>query len=141
MAQRIFKPQPVIVIDTREQMPYVFKNVPTVKDGLKTGDYSLMGYLRSITIERKSLQDFVSSLTNDRERFEKECERLSQYTGKFIVVEATYEQISQPYSFCDAHPNSILGSMAGLMLKYGINVVLVGDRKGGADCFKLFKEY
>jgi ERCC4-type nuclease len=53
-----------IVIDSREQMPYLFIDYPcsTKRRGLSTGDYSLEGYEEEICIERKSKSDLYSSL-------------------------------------------------------------------------------
>ena len=63
-----------IAIDTREQLPYVFDCETELKT-LKTGDYSLVGGEHLISIERKSADDLVGSLTAGRERFEKELHR------------------------------------------------------------------
>jgi len=37
-------PPPVIVIDTREQLPYEFQGWQTKRQGLQVGDYSLVGH-------------------------------------------------------------------------------------------------
>ena len=71
-----------IIIDTREQLPFFVsphwdeKITKTVK-GLTSGDYSLIGFENVVAIERKSLADLYSSLTNDRKRFEREFQRLA----------------------------------------------------------------
>lgn len=60
----------VVIIDTREQLPYNF-TFESTRATLKTGDYSLAGLESVVSIERKSLDDFVGCITTGRDRFEK----------------------------------------------------------------------
>ena len=69
----------IIIIDTREQDEYKFKSILTVRDKLNTGDYSLRGFENDITIERKSLGDFISSISHGRDRFKSELARMKDY--------------------------------------------------------------
>ena len=48
---------PVIIIDTREQIPWEFRDLPTEPGTLDTGDYSVSGLEHLIAVERKSLDD------------------------------------------------------------------------------------
>jgi len=50
-----------IIVDTREQNPLSF-TLPTERGTLETGDYSLKGLERFISIERKAPNDLVSCL-------------------------------------------------------------------------------
>ena len=63
-----------ILIDTRERKPYKFET-PSKTATLKTGDYSLSGAEHLVAIERKTIDDLVSSLTINRKRFERELFR------------------------------------------------------------------
>jgi DNA excision repair protein ERCC-4 len=96
----------VVVVDTREQIPYMFGQVPcdereikagriasvqngvaclpvpTVVAGLKQGDYSILGYEDQIAIERKSKEDLYSTIASGRDRFERELARLNSMGGK-----------------------------------------------------------
>lgn len=72
-------PQPRIVIETREQTPFPIAG-KTVRGTLITsGDYSFVGDELLFSCERKSLADLVQSLTIERDRFLRECERLHGY--------------------------------------------------------------
>ncbi len=123
-------PLPIILVDTREQLPYSFECFPnwiggTLRQGLPTADYSVVGYESVIAVERKTLADIVGSLMSGRERFLREMERLSQYKQRIIAIEATREQLKSPYLFAGAvkaHPNGIVGSLDALSVKYQIPV-------------------
>lgn len=92
-----------VIIDSREQAPFRFDNFKadarhhfrplavsrTVK-ALTTGDYSIEGHESyGITIERKSKSDAWSTFTTDRERFEKELERMQSFDYAAVVIECS----------------------------------------------------
>lgn len=83
----------VAIIDTREQNPLNLSPLTTVTDSLTTGDYALAACPDVCRIERKSLQDLIGCVGNDRERFEKEISRLLAFPIRILVVESTWEQI------------------------------------------------
>ena len=66
----------VISIDTREQKPYKFKDIPTILHKLDFGDYACKGCENSMAIERKSQGDFYGSITNGRLRFKRMLKRM-----------------------------------------------------------------
>ncbi len=64
-------PLPVVVVDTREQIPLSFRRFkgwfPRVEmHALALGDYSVAGMEGSCVVERKDLSDLVSSFTENR---------------------------------------------------------------------------
>lgn len=65
-----------ITIDTREQTPWHFdpQDAVCVRGTLKTGDYALTGD-DGFAIERKSLDDFLGTISSGWERFKKELAR------------------------------------------------------------------
>jgi DNA excision repair protein ERCC-4 len=123
------KPRPVIVVDTREQMPYMFPATETVKAALPAGDYSLLGYETEIAVERKTVDDFVHTVIHDRERFEREIEKLTHYRRACIVVESDLYEIRYGKYHSKAHPNSILGTMIALFVDTGIPVFTASNRQ------------
>ena len=61
----------MIIEDRREQRPLDFSpfapyGVTVEHAALRTGDYTIKGFKRQVVIERKSLQDCVSTLTHGR---------------------------------------------------------------------------
>jgi hypothetical protein len=90
----------VIAVDSREQLPYDFKGHKTITRCLETGDYSVQGWLPWVAVERKSWADFYSCLTgNNRERFERELERLSKMRFSAVVVEANHRDLWKPFIY------------------------------------------
>jgi len=119
-----------VVIDTREQLGWTFPdNVETVSCGLHAADYSLLGFETLIGIERKSIDDLVSTVIHSRKRFTKELIRLQSYRFKIVAVEAELEDILEHRYSSDAHPNSIIGSILSLEMNYGISFHWWGNRQ------------
>ena len=89
-----------ILVDSREQRPYsedIYKPLGlkcTVKK-LDIGDYSIKGKEKEVAIERKTLDDFIHSITHERERFEKEfiIQALRNNKGR---INLTAEQANIP---------------------------------------------
>jgi ERCC4-type nuclease len=121
------KSEIIIVCDTREQKPYQFKDYKTERVGLKTADYSVKGLETHVAIERKELSDFVACVGRERERFEREIQRLKGFPIRYIVVEAHPIEIEQQRYRGSTHPNSIFGSIHS-WLADGIPILLLGDR-------------
>ena len=77
-----------IYIDTREQKPLKF-NVKTEIKNLKFGDYAFShpGYSQNCYIERKSVSDFVGTLSGGFKRFVNEIERAGFSIQDFKFIE------------------------------------------------------
>lgn len=73
------------IIDTREQLP--LKIAPdAIRAKLNAGDYGLTPEFDcGVYIERKSLADFVGTLSMGHERFVKEIERANE-AGSYIII-------------------------------------------------------
>ena len=119
--------KPVIVIDSREQLPYSFTLAGSVVKALPAGDYSVVGYETRFAVERKSLEDFISSVVHDRERFETELKKLVAYEHAWVVVEGSLEDILSGNYRSRINPNSLLGMATALMTDY-IPIIFAGNR-------------
>lgn len=128
MKKSTTKPQPIIVIDTREGTPYCFADIPTITKTLPAGDYSLLFFEKEIAIERKTLEDFVHTVIHDRERFIREMEKLQTYKCACVIIECELTDIARHEYTSKAHPNSIFGSAIALYVDYGIPVFYGGNR-------------
>jgi len=87
-----------IVQDSREQSPFHFDgeqydNVEVQEGSLTTGDYSLAGLESRVAVERKSLPDFMTSISTGRDRFERELTRARGLDAFMVVVEAPFSEI------------------------------------------------
>ena len=127
-----------ILVDTREQTPWEFENVyfhgekrtfPTRRATLKSGDYTLEGLESFAAIERKSLTDFLSSITRGRDRFKREMERLADFRSKAIIVEQPLDDAFNAREFGSlVNPDSIAGTIASWGARYGIQFLFCRNR-------------
>ena len=86
-----------------------------------------MGHL--LALERKSLADVAACTVADRDRFLRQCERLSQFKWKAILVQATLEDIKRGFTECEVHPNAVCGTLDAVEAKFGIPVIYTsGDQ-------------
>ena len=88
-----------IVVDTREQKPYLFKGNTTIVHGLRTGDYSIDGYEDYVAVERKSLEDYYGCLSANRKRFELALDRLSRIRFSSIVLESSLTKLNSRFMY------------------------------------------
>lgn len=81
-----------IFCDTREPWPHPWeRHIPEaifVREGLETGDLALAGN-PSVAIERKTVSDFLGSITAGRGRFEAELKRARFLDHFCIIVEGS----------------------------------------------------
>ena len=79
-----------IIIDTREQTPWAFPLdlAETARGTLSEGDYALEGD-DGFAIERKSLSDFLGTISTGWNRFKRELNRMDNkgFPAKVIIVE------------------------------------------------------
>lgn len=120
---------PLIVwADTREQIiPPFPEGVVLERVTLSEGDYTCPATQGIGVVERKNPDDFASSLTRDRERFEDELRRLQGYRWKIICVES---DVTTLYRTSGMHPHSLLGSVASLTARWDCPVLFAGNAAG-----------
>jgi ERCC4-type nuclease len=134
-----------ILVDSREKAPYHFTGLLTDKSArggqrpivvahkyqhLPTGDYSIEGCESEIAIERKSLEDLYSTLGSNRERFEREHERLAAMKRAAVVIEADWPTIlCQPPNGSRLNPKTIHRTMLSWFGKYGVPWLAMGNRR------------
>lgn len=121
---------PSIVIDTREQAPYCFRD--SVRKGLATGDYSLLGCESEVAIERKSVDDAYSSVGQGRERFEREWQRLSKLRYGAVVVESSLSGFLVPPTRSGMRPRAVIQTYLGWSVKYRVPVFFTCTRRHSA---------
>ena len=118
-----------VVIDTREKIPYEFSN--SIRKALTAGDYSLEGLEHSIAIERKSKADIYSTISQHRERFIRELEKLSKFQYAAIIIESSFKAFTIPPQYSQLHPNAAVGSLLTWSVRYNIHIHFPGDREMG----------
>ncbi len=107
------------VIDRRDHrhsraLPLDLDPLGTEVGTLETGDYSIKGLEHVVRIERKSLEDLLGCVGRDRERFDREVQRLNAYPVRVLVVESTWQDIeSGLWQRSKVTPEAVIGSLLG----------------------------
>lgn len=133
-----------VVVDTREQAPFRFSGlrlrdsqggstllVELVTDRcLRSGDYSIDGFENRFAIERKSKPDLYGSLTGDRDRFEREMQRLTEMEFAAVVVESDWSGLRAAPNHTSVGFEAIEGSILSWSVKYsGVRWFLCESRR------------
>ncbi len=121
--------RPVIVIDSREQAPFDFDNLPAERGTLDTGDYSIRGLEHLVAVERKSLPDLVGCVTRDRDRFKRELQRLRAYRYRLVAIEAQPGDIDAGRWRGKTSPASVWGSIASWTARFEAPFMLLWDHE------------
>ena len=123
---------PVIVVDTREQEPWSFRDLATESGTLDTGDYSVRGLEHVVAIERKSLDDLLACIGRERDRFKRELQRLRAYRFRCLVVEASHADLERGEWRSRLKPSHLLGSLAAWQAQFELPIWLAGNRESAA---------
>ena len=128
----------VIYVDTREQKPLKF-NFPIEVKTLKFGDYSFSDREATCNcyVERKSLQDFIGTLSGGFDRFCREIERASDSDANLIVVVeisfnnvASFPYLREVHRKTKATPEYIMHNVRDIIQKYPhVQFLFVAGRK------------
>jgi ERCC4-type nuclease len=93
-----------IVIDTREQAPWGWDRDDAITEvhALTAGDYALADDCEPVkgrdslavrfAIERKSLEDFLATISTGWERFQRELVRMESFPARVIIVEGDFRE-------------------------------------------------
>ena len=119
-----------IIVDTREQRPYKFKN-SEVKT-LACGDYSILGLEDCIAIERKTIDDLIGCLSHDRDRFERELYKGKSLDYMALVAEATLSDIVNHNYRSQMEPKAVIQSLIAFSIRYKVAVWFCESREYGA---------
>lgn len=127
----------LVVCDSREQNALDLDPFRCEVAGLATGDYSVKNLEHKICVERKSLADLTQSLGRERERFDKEMQRILAYPHRCLVIEGTLEDVVAHKYQSRIHPSAVLSSLMGYA-SHGIPFVFCGSREQMSDLVKRF---
>ena len=133
-----------IVVDSREQSPFIFNGYPVEASvgALEAGDYSVAGFERRVAVERKELQDLVGCLGADRQRFERELARLRGYDCAAVIVEEPMSALRQGRYRGHLNPDSAWQSVLAFSMRYRMPFIFCADRADAeAVTFDLLRHY
>ena len=114
------------LIDSREQTPLDLAPLRVELATLATGDYSVRGLEQVVAIERKSAEDMLACIGRERERFDREIQRLLAYPVRAIVVEAGWQFWERGEWRGNVTPNAAIGSLLG-WIAAGVPIVMAYD--------------
>ena len=127
----------ILIVDTRENQQ-LFKRPPkglvTVRDKLDFGDYSIRGFEKSITVERKEMLEFIGEVgSDDHDDFRHKLMEMSKYERKWLLIHSTekellhYNQSNYAYG-PKVHHNVVRGSLASIQGRLGVPVYFAATR-------------
>lgn len=134
-----------IVVDGQEKAPYRFGgmttdaamksrpiSVPISWAHLKTGDYSIAGWEKHVTVERKSLGDLYSTLGQHRARFEREHVRMAGMGAgnTCVIIESSWDRIiNHPPRRSRLNPKTVFRTWLSWSQRYGVPWYALEDRR------------
>ncbi len=123
--------EPKIYIDNREMKSKVVRNLKDLETEIELQKLDLGDYIvsKDVIIERKSADDFLSSLTDGR-LFEQANRLVETYRNPLVILEGS------PYGIRDIHPNAIRGAISSLVLDYGIPVIYSRNQEETASLIR-----
>jgi len=125
-----------IVIDQRELEAAIARDLST-RDGVETrletlavGDYVCSD---RVVVERKTVEDFLSTLTGgDRSLFEQVGDAARHYGRPVVVIEG-----EDLYGRRNVHPKAINGALASLAVDFGASVLRTADEAETTDLLEV----
>ncbi|MFH1503529.1 MAG: ERCC4 domain-containing protein [Candidatus Diapherotrites archaeon] len=133
------KPKERIIIDYREKNSLVASHL--VKQGfnvefkkLKIGDY----IVKDIIIERKTIQDFLSSMINHR--LIKQIEELKQFQNKLLIIEGFSERELYSEDGGGINANAIKGFLLSILLKHKIPILFTKSSEDTAEFINILSK-
>lgn len=122
-----------IIIDTREQTPFSFEGLATVRRTLNAGDYSIEvdgeSWGDRVAVERKSKNDAWSCVGDGRPRFERCLVRLAALDRAAIVIECSLTNMAiAPLQVKRVTPATAVGSYISWSMQYRLPVFFCDTR-------------
>lgn len=129
-----------IIIDTREQCPWHFGDLAEVSRGtLPTGDYALAGD-SGFAVERKSLSDYVQTITSGWQRFRRELDRMKSYPVRVVIVEGEWMDILTGKYPGNVPPPAIIARTSELIMD-NVSILFCSNSTAAAGlCWRLLVE-
>ena len=152
-----------IIIDSRESAPWGWSpaDARTEIAGLAAGDYALAsdteapkrkGQLRPVrfSIERKSLDDLLGTLSTGWDRFQRELTRMEAFPARVIIVEGDFASccfredaggalMAPEHSHPNVRPAFVARRVSELTMM-GVSVLFAGDAQLAAGlAYRIFR--
>lgn len=121
-----------IIVDKREKKELNFEHTPVLevqKKRLETGDYTTPDLKGYAAVERKSLNDLAKCVGTDRDRFERQIERGSEFEYFEVHIDTPRHLIQKyadrganecPHYYSQVYPASITGTVDAWEERYDV---------------------
>lgn len=116
------------ICDSREQIPLDLAPLRVIRGTLPTGDYSVVGMENIVSLERKSLDDLLGCVGHDRERFDREVQRLLAYPVRALIIESSWAALERGGWRSKVTPAAALGSCLGWIAS-GLPIVMADNHE------------
>ena len=90
-----------------------------------------------ISVERKSLSDLLSCVGRERQRFQRELQRLMAFPARCLVIESSWEEIEMGQWRSSLKPQQAIGSLLG-WVEMGIPILMAGDHRRAGEMVARF---
>ena len=128
-----------LFIDTREPWPHPWAShlpdVEFIREGLETGDIALAGN-PMMAVERKTVSDFMGSITAGRERFENELRRAKHLDFFAIIVEGDLNDCIHGGMSVD----SVMGTVAAFFRRRTPIIFAGSEANAARIAFRIFDQ-
>jgi ERCC4-type nuclease len=123
---------PSIIYDSREQDILPIFDVYNPRLGsLQTGDYSYVGGELDFTIERKSINDLIGSISSGRDRFMRELDRIRAYSFARLLIVGKRSDVEAGIYRSKMKVESVLNTLNAIEARY-VAIEWVDDQDAGA---------
>jgi ERCC4-type nuclease len=149
------RPPFTVLEDTREPLGFRFpetvsitladgskrtRPVRVVREMLPTGDYSTPMLRRVGSIERKAIGDMSASITHERERFDREIERLGRLRYRALIVEGCEHDVLEASPML--HRNALAGAGLSFLARRGVPIIYARSAEDAAwRCLALLRRW
>lgn len=122
----------IIFVDSREQASIVSKelfahdDVKVIMKALDIGDYVLS---KDVCVERKTAEDFLSSMLDGR-MFGQMMNLRQNYVKPMVILEGNMEEL---FTLRNIHKNSIIGALTSIALDYQVPIINTKNSKETAE--------
>jgi Fanconi anemia group M protein len=123
--------KPKIIADYREKGSLVPSELISLGFEIEFKELKVADYIiKDVAIERKTISDFLSSMTN--KRLLRQIEELKQYKNRLLIIEGIKDHELYNENAQGIHSNAIRGFLLSILLKHKIPVILSKDSEDTA---------
>ncbi len=115
-------------IDTREQLPLDLTPMKVITGTMPTADYTIVGLENYVVGERKSAEDMLGCIGRERERFDREVQRMLAYPCRVLIVEAGWQFFERGEWRGNVTSAAAIGSLLG-WIAHGLPIIMAYDHE------------